>query len=239
MYKKSLTTLSLVAALVGVGVFAYAGPEEAANEELGVVAGVVKFVGDVPAPTPVTVTGDNHVCGDESVPEDLVVGPGAGLQWAVVRVLGIEGEVPTDTVTMQMDQNGCRFIPHVAVAVAGQPFKVINSDGVLHNFHTHSEANSSMNLAQPGMRREMPVTFESPEFVRVTCDVHTWMQGIIVVADNPYVAVTAEDGSFMLPALPAGTYQVAVWHERLGEHVQEVTVDAGGTASLSFDLSLQ
>ena len=55
--------------------------------------------------------------------------------------------------------------------------------------------------------------------------------------DHPYYAVTDATGSFAMENVPAGTYQVKIWHETLGETVQEVTIEAGASANLSATLS--
>ena len=56
------------------------------------------------------------------------------------------------------------------------------------------------------------------------------------VAEHPFVVVTGADGSFCLADVPAGSYTVKYWHERLGEGSAQVTVTAGGatTADHSF-----
>jgi hypothetical protein len=42
--------------------------------------------------------------------------------------------------------------------------------------------------------------------IRVKCNIHPWMYAFIGVVDNPYFAVSKEDGSYSLPSLPPGTY---------------------------------
>jgi len=49
----------------------------------------------------------------------------------------------------------------------------------------------------------------------ITCKKHPWHRAYLFVVDNPYVAVSAADGSFGIEGIPAGEYAVDVWH---GEH---------------------
>lgn len=75
---------------------------------------------------------------------------------------------------------------------------MLNNDGILHNIHTRSEINDEINKAQPKFLKRMKLSFEKPEFVKITCDVHNWMQAWIVVAEHPYYVVTDESGKFEL-----------------------------------------
>src|SRR5262249_50881178 len=68
------------------------------------------------------------------------------------------------------------------------------------------------------------------------CAVHGWMQGNVVVVDNPYYALTDENGKFSITDLPPGKYQVKIWHEYLGELTREVTVSAKTETALNVDL---
>ena len=41
----------------------------------------------------------------------------------------------TPTEPARIDQDGCRYIPHVFGMRAGQPLEILNSDPTLHNIH--------------------------------------------------------------------------------------------------------
>ena len=64
-----------------------------------------------------------------------------------------------------------------------------------------------------------------------------WMSAWVVVAANPYHAVTGESGRFTLPRVPPGTYTLEIWHETLGTRRQTVTIDAGQTREVDVDFS--
>lgn len=136
-------------------------------------------------------------------------------------------------------QSGCVYDPHVLIARVGQTVKILNPDGTLHNVHVFGKVNEEFNQAMPAFQTEIERVFDRVETepFAIKCDVHPWMNAFGVVLDHPYAAVTAADGGFSIPNLPAGTYQVEVWHELLGRQTHEVTVAEGGTTTL--DLTLQ
>jgi len=78
-------------------------------------------------------------------------------------------------------------------------------------------------------------TFAVPEMaIPLECNVHGWMHAKGFVMDNPFFAVTGEDGSFTIKGLPAGTYTIEAWHEKLGTKTGTATVAANGTATTNF-----
>jgi len=205
----------------------------------GTITGRVILNGAAPAAIVTEVTVDPDVCGAAKYAEELVVGSDKGVRWAVVSLVGAPGGRLPAAEPPTLDQNGCAFAPHVVIVGAGEQMNVLNNDGVLHNVHSYSEANPTMNVAQPGFRKSMPVTFEASEAVHVRCDIHAWMSGWIYVTDTPYAMVTEADGSFVLSGVPAGNYELKVWHELLGEQTQQITVIDGGTVEAGFTLSLE
>jgi hypothetical protein len=55
--------------------------------------------------------------------------------------------------------------------------------------------------------------------------------------DATHWAVTGLDGSFAIDGVPAGTYTLEYWHERLGKGKSvEVTVAAGAPAQADFQI---
>jgi len=218
----------LTALAVGITFVAPAGA--------GTIIGKVNFEGTVPAAETVTIEQDTQVCGTSKGTGNIKIGADQGLQWAVVQVAGLSG-ASADAEPPKLDQNGCEFVPRVVIARPGEVMAVLNSDGILHNVHTYSEENAVMNLAMPGFVPTMPLRFDHPETIKVTCDVHAWMTGWIFVSDMRHVAVTDENGSFTLEGVPAGTHQLTVWHEELGEQTQDVTVQDGQETSVTFELA--
>jgi len=137
-----------------------------------------------------------------------------------------------------MDQVGCQYVPHVMGIMVGQTFKVLNSDGILHNVHALPKVNSQFNMAMPPARKEATATFGKEEgMFTVKCDVHPWMQSYIGVFSHPFFAVTKPDGKFSLANLDAGTYEIEAWHERLGTQKATVTLGAGDTKPVGFKFS--
>ena len=203
----------------------------------GSISGTITFAGDAPEVKPVEVTKDTKVCAQtQKYDESLVVGENKGIKNAVVSISNISNGKDFGEA-MVLDQKECVYTPHIVLTPAGSELEILNNDGILHNIHTYSEANPAFNQAQPKFKKKLKKKFDQPEVVRVECDAHGWMKGWIVVMEHPYYAVTDGEGKFSLGDVPAGEYEIKIWHETLGETMQKVTVEAGGDASLAVELS--
>jgi plastocyanin len=211
----------------------------------GTIEGAVKFAGKASAMKPLEVNKNKEVCGKKPVPnQTLVVGGNGGLEWAVVRLIDVKtGKAWSKKVWGKkksvIDQNGCYFSPHVLVIKPKRGVRVLNNDKILHNFHTFPKKNKAVNKAQPKFLKKMNLKgsfFKTPEIINVKCDVHGWMNGYIVVAENPYTTVTNAEGKFKLTNVPPGDYKLEVWQESLGTSVQSVTVKAKETTNVTVTM---
>jgi plastocyanin len=183
------------------------------------------------------VTKDVAVCGKEGhVDESLVVGANKGIQNVVVSIKGVKAGKALEALgaSFVLDQKVCVYRPHVLVVPINKPVKILNSDGILHNIHTYGKKNPPKNIAQPKFKKELTETFAQPEAIPVKCDVHGWMSAWIVAVDHPYYAVTDANGKFTIAEVPAGTYTVEFWQEKLGTQTKQVTVAASGAATADF-----
>jgi plastocyanin len=198
----------------------------------GTIEARVTYAG-TPVVETISINKDVQQCGRRIEMRPVVVGEAHGLANAVVSVSGLDGP-RTARPTPSLDQRGCQFRPHV-VAMEPGALKVVNSDGILHNLHTYSDANPPINRAQPKFKKVMEVAFDKPDIIKVTCDVHSWMQGWIVVQPHPYFGVTDAAGTTRIEGVPPGTHTVEVWHERLGKRAKDVTVSSAGTAHVVFE----
>jgi len=204
----------------------------------GAIEGTVSFSGTPPKPQKLNRKSD-PVCAkkdfnDESI---LLSKSGKELQNVLVRVkTAPAGKAPAEDVVV--GQKDCMYRPRVQGAVEGQKIKVQNEDPTLHNVHTYEGTKTLFNQAQPpgsaAIEKPLPKT---EEVVKLKCDVHPWMAAFVVMNKNPYFAVTKEDGTFQIKDVPAGTYTVEAWHEKLGTKTQQVTVTEGKPAQAKFDFS--
>lgn len=232
-----LSLLIVFAALIALpasGVAAYQGGDV---KDGGTISGTVKFKGTAPAPKKLDVSKDKEVCAKTpKVDQSLVVNNG-NLANAVVTITDIKKGKKIDLKKVTLDQKGCEYHPHVLAFPVGTTVEILNPDGILHNVHSYSKANSPFNMAQPKFKKSMTVKIEKPEAIEVKCDVHGWMHGWLVAMETPYFAVTDDSGSFKLTDVPAGTYNVEVWHEKLGKTSQKVTVKAKDDAKVNFEMA--
>jgi hypothetical protein len=229
--RKALTAVAAVALVVGV-VFVAHRPEPAGAQGGGTIEAAVTFAGP-PVVEKLKVNKDTEKCGTETAIEKVVVGPNKGLANAVVSVAGAKGTPTAKKATL--DQHGCKFVPHVLAMTPGE-IEVKNSDDILHNIHTYSTANASINKAQPKFKKVMTEKFEKPEIIKITCDVHSWMLGWVAVMPHPFFGVTDANGATKIENVPPGKYSVEVWHETLGKQTKEVEVKAGQTAKVAVEM---
>jgi plastocyanin len=230
----SVISVAALLALPGAALGYEAGPVTNG----GSITGTVKYKGTPPPREKVDVNKDKEVCAvTPKLSTDLVVGTDGGIEYAVVSIPGIQKGKPFPESTAVLDQKGCEYVPHVVQLKAGGELEIKNSDGILHNIHTYSTKNPPVNRAQPKFKKVIKETFDKPEMVRLTCDVHGWMSGWLAVEANPYVAVTDAKGAFSLTDVPPGDYEVRVWQEKLGETTQKVTVQPGAETKVNFELA--
>ena len=215
-----------------------AGEAEGPPGALGdsTVSGRITFEGTPPKPARVRMDSDPLCMPGEGTSELVLVGPDSGLRNVFVYVkegLG-SGTYAPPSAPVELDQQGCRYIPHVFGVQAGQPVHIKNSDPAVHNVNAAAKANPGFNLIQQP-KIESTRTFAKPEvMIPIRCDVHPWMNSWAGVVAHPFFAVSADDGRFEIPRLPAGTYTLEAWHEQLGTQTQTVTVDGKGPATAAF-----
>lgn len=186
----------------------------------GTVKGVVKFDGKQVKPKSIRMSADafcDKAHADKPATEQrYVFGDNNTLQNVFVYISkGLEGKTfPAPTAKATLDQSGCQYSPHVSGVVVGQELDILNSDSTLHNINCQPRNNSSFNEGMPVKGMVITKKFTKPEMkVPVKCDVHPWMNAYIHVMEHPFFAVTQQDGSFTIKGLPAGTYELSVWHE--------------------------
>jgi plastocyanin len=204
------------------------------------ISGTIKYEGTADKPRVVRMDSD-PLCMPEgpTTSEVLMVGPGNSLQNAFVYVkdgLGAHKFTAPQTPVV-LDQKGCKYLPHVFGVQVGQPVVIVNSDPTLHNVHAVPKANTEFNFGQATKGMKTTRMFDKPEvMVPFRCDVHGWMSSYAGVLEHPYFAVSNADGTFEIKGLPAGTYTVEVWHEKLGTQTTKVTVDgkSAATANVAF-----
>jgi plastocyanin len=231
-------SLRLVTGLVAVMV--WPGVAVAASS----ITGTITFDGKVPTLRPLTMDAD-PVCAKKHagkpVPnESLALGGGNTMGNIMVWVskglpAGKTWPAPKDPVVL--DQNGCQYKPHVMGIMVGQAYKILNSDGILHNIHTLPKINKSFNQGMTPTMKEATTTFAKPEGVfPIKCDVHPWMSAYIAVFTHPFFSVTSTDGKYTISGLDPGTYEITAWHEKLGTQTASVTVGANDkkTQDLKF-----
>ena len=142
----------------------------------------------------------------------------------------------TPTEPVRIDQQACRYHPHVFGIRVGQPLEILNSDDTLHNIHAMPKAgNAEFNTGQPIQGMKTTHTFDKQEImVPFKCDVHGWMNAYVGVVDHPYFAVSDKDGKFELKTLPPGTYTIVAWHEKMGTQERKVTLGEKDTKEIAF-----
>ena len=159
----------------------------------GAIGGTIMLSGPILKLPPRKITKDSQVCGAaDRESQKLIVNGSGGLRNAVVIVEGVKRckAMPTAVRNAEINQNKCEYSPHVQVTAVNREITLRNSDPILHNIQFFQDGNSLFNIAQPVQGQVNKRKLEKAGTIYVECAVHGWMQGNLVVVDNPYYAVT-------------------------------------------------
>ena len=123
-----------------------------------------------------------------------------------------------------LDNVNCRFVPHATFLRTGQKLILKNSDPVGHNCNI-ATFNNGDNVTVPA-NSQAEVTFDAEDTRpgSVVCDLHKWMDSVIYIRDNPYVAITDADGKFTIENLPEGEWEFQFAHKEVG-YLKKLSID--------------
>lgn len=164
----------------------------------------------------------------------------------IVYIEGKVGDTPiapekhAQVVTVKnpsVTQKGALFTPHVLPVVVGTTVDWPNNDDILHNVFSFSET-KPFDLGLYKSPTIESVRFDKPGKVDVFCSIHARMNCIVLVLENPYFATANEKGFYNITNVPAGTYKLKAWHERLPSQTKEITVPDSGEVKLDFSLGI-
>ena len=237
----------LVHVSMGFGVL---GPASAYDtvvvKDGAVLRGTVTFQGTVPEPKEFELRRypDRAFCGAISDGEgnrllkEVNIGQSGGLKDVVVVVEGVQGGKPFTFTNARIESDVCEFLPFVTVVSDKRELTVINLDPVSHDIqgYTYDQSGVDIVLHRPSLTAtgttDIVHLVKGRKVLTMQCGMHPYMQSWGYAIDNPYYAVTDQDGAYSIGDLPPGTYSVKAWHPILGVQERELTVEPKSTAML-------
>jgi plastocyanin len=204
-----------------------------------------RFVVDgTPAARPALVLGTDQFCiGHKPTDRTVLVGEKGALANVAVTLFVARGQTVEShpdyselaKKAIELDNKNCAFEPHVTLLRTNQPLVLKNSDAVAHNTNLANQFNEIISV---GSQSTKTITTAPATPIQVTCNIHPFMKGVVIVQDHPYMAVSNDKGEFEIKNIPAGSRSFAFWHEAPGNlrdlKIGAVTTDRRGRADLAI-----
>jgi len=152
-------------------------------------------------------------------------------------VVYLEGNLPSDKLTAELNQQDRRFSPDLVVIPAGSSVSFANLDPIFHNVFSLSKS-KSFDLGNYPKGQSRTVTFPKPGVVFVDCHLHPNMSAVIVVTPNRWSTKVDPSGRFVLSGIRPGTYTVVAWHRAAGFFRKTVRVTETGITTVDFVIPL-
>ena len=178
----------------------------------GTISGTVQWHSGF-SRTKIATNVDNDACREKIVLDNFVTGPNHALTNAVVYLSDIlSGDAPS-SAPLTLSHKDCLMTPRIQLAFPGTDLLLQNFDFVAHTFFASIEDRPLFKVALPLRGQQTHRTLSNPGLMKITCGPHRWETAWIFVSPHPYAAVTDAQGRFTFKNVPAGTYELKVWHE--------------------------
>ncbi len=162
-------------------------------------------------------------------------GPGGAVVW----LKKADGPTPRPAPLRgkTINQINKTFVPRVLPVTAGSTISFANQDPIFHNVFSLSKPNDfDSGLFKAG--QSYTKTFPKAGPVQLLCNIHASMLGYVVVVDTPWYGQADAGGAFAIRGVPAGDYEVEVWHEAATQTSKSrLTVGPDGVRGLQVKVS--
>jgi hypothetical protein len=205
----------------------------AAAQEWGNLEGTFLYKGTPPTPKKIRPEKDPEFCGKHDIVEETLSVNKENNGLANVAVYLMDATKPkihpdydkpeTAKAKVVVDNENCRFAPHVQGIRTGQILVVGNKDPIAHNTKGEFFNNNPFNDLIPA-KGSIEKTFTKFETTpsALSCSIHPWMNAYLLIREDPYFAISDKDGKFAIKNLPVGEHTFVVWSNKF---VTNVTVN--------------
>ncbi len=129
---------------------------------------------------------------------------------------------------MTVQLQGRQFAPRIRAVTEGSKIDFPNQDSFSHNVFSKA-ADGAFDTGVYSRGKTMSQTFKESGVYPIYCNIHPRMTGYVIVLKTPYYTQAGEDGRFSVNSVPAGTYTMHVWHDRVQmESTKQITVAGTG-----------
>lgn len=206
-------------------------------EEKGSVAGTVRYFGTTPLRDSAPVNTDPEVCGSIYLEETLVNLENKGVKNAVISLKKkTDGMKPSEAdKRIYLVSKKCHFEPYVTAIPINNNLSIKNSDPILHvlQFSKKDQVLFTLPLPPNGniVRR-----IDQLGLIQIKCVMHPFMKSFIAVLDTPIYTLSDLNGSFHLPELDSGKYNLSIWHKAFMPIEKEIEIPPGKILNFTFKL---
>jgi len=142
---------------------------------------------------------------------------------------------PAAPGTARLEQEGYQFRTGLLVVQTGTRVEFPNRDDDYHNVFSLSKT-KRFDLGRYRKDESPPaVLFDKPGVVRLFCEIHQHMRGVVLVVDSPHFTTTDENGRFELRGVPSGKYTLKAWLDEKRTWEQPVTVESGRAVKVALE----
>jgi plastocyanin len=153
----------------------------------------------------------------------------------IVIYLEGEGLPGAEPIHAELGQKKRQFTEEVLVVPVGSTVAFPNGDPIFHNVFSLSKA-KQFDLGYYPMNQSRSVKLDKPGVIQVYCHIHREMSAAVMVVQSPWYGRPEENGHFSLTGIPAGVYQLVVWHKSAGFFRRRVVIPAEGSVDLNMDV---
>lgn len=188
--------------------------------------------------------------------QPFVVGPDGGFKNVVIYLTEITEGKPFVYESPRIQAIDCTFEPYITIVRDRHDVEVVNMDPVFHDIQGYETSkfgarvlfNVPLPMSKNLQKKELlagktvknrsgpvltqPITMGKKRNLFVMqCGFHAYMESWGFAVKNPYYALSAKDGSYVIDDVPPGTYTVQVWHPMVSKDYT-VTITPNQTTEL-------